>query len=307
MRRSEQEQTLQGLRTVVVRNGAIVAEQGGGTLVPWWSVTKTVIAAAALVLVNEGRLHLDRLLPGQPFTLRQLLQHRAGLCDYGELPEYHAAVVRGDAPWSPDDMLLRSDAARLRYPPGEGWGYSNIGYFLAVRAMEAASGQSLESVLQSRVLHPLEIDQVRVAREVADMAGAAMGKAEGYDPGRVYHGLLVGPLRQAPLLLDRLLTGGLLPAALRDELLTGHPVEGDQGERPWSRPAYGLGVMMDRGRPDHPVGHTGGGPGSAIAVYRTEANGTGTSIAAFGLEASAADVERYAMAARDPRAGGGLH
>ena len=32
-----------------------------------------------------------------------------------------------------------------------------------------------------------------------------MGSAEGYHPGWVYHGLLVGPVEDAALLLDRLL------------------------------------------------------------------------------------------------------
>jgi hypothetical protein len=60
----------------------IVNERGGATIVPWWSFTKTVIAAAVLTLVRDGRLSLDDPVDGQPFTLRQLLQHRAGLPDY---------------------------------------------------------------------------------------------------------------------------------------------------------------------------------------------------------------------------------
>ena len=38
-----------------------------------------VIAAAALVLVQQKRLALDRPLASRHYSLRQLLQHRAGL------------------------------------------------------------------------------------------------------------------------------------------------------------------------------------------------------------------------------------
>ena len=63
--------------------------------VPWWSFTKTVIAAGALALVRDGQLALDEPLANRPYSLRQLLQHRAGVTNYGELPAYHDAVARG--------------------------------------------------------------------------------------------------------------------------------------------------------------------------------------------------------------------
>ena len=74
---------------------------------PWWSVTKTCMAAAALILADRGKLKLDEPLPGRAFTLRQLLQHDAGLRDYAELPDYFAAVERGDPPWSEAELLAR--------------------------------------------------------------------------------------------------------------------------------------------------------------------------------------------------------
>ena len=46
---------------------------------PWWSVTKAVIATCALQLIAQGRLALDEALPGPPYTLGQLIQHRAGV------------------------------------------------------------------------------------------------------------------------------------------------------------------------------------------------------------------------------------
>uniref|UniRef100_UPI0035633B7A serine hydrolase n=1 Tax=Hydrogenophaga sp. TaxID=1904254 RepID=UPI0035633B7A len=112
----------------LIWNGSQVHNDGHDAIVPWWSFTKTVLSAAALSLVRDGWVRLDDAVPEGPFTLRQLLRHEAGLADYGELTEYHAAVARGETPWAVDAMLERIEATRLRYAPGAGWRYSNVGY-----------------------------------------------------------------------------------------------------------------------------------------------------------------------------------
>src|ERR1700761_6603463 len=121
---------------VVVEDGAIVHEEGDRSDVPWWSVTKTAIAAAALTLVGEGRLDLDAALDGRAYTLRQLLQHRAGLRDYGEVPAHREARARHDAGWPPAVMLEQAKADQLIYAPGTNWNYSNIGYFFIRTLLE---------------------------------------------------------------------------------------------------------------------------------------------------------------------------
>ncbi len=103
---------------------------------PWWSVTKTVLASTALSLVRDGLIGLDDPILDQPYTLRQLLRHEAGLADYGELAQYHAAVTNNEPAWSAEEMIQRLDGARLRYNPGTGWRYSNVGYLLIGRLIE---------------------------------------------------------------------------------------------------------------------------------------------------------------------------
>ena len=73
----------------VIERGTVVWQDIGAVSAPWWSLSKTAIASAALVLVQRGRLDLDDSLLGRGFTLRQLLYHAAGLPDYGGLAEYH--------------------------------------------------------------------------------------------------------------------------------------------------------------------------------------------------------------------------
>jgi CubicO group peptidase (beta-lactamase class C family) len=196
------------------QGGDVVSEHGGDTVVPWWSFTKTVIAAAALTLVQAGRLHLDRTLDGQPYTLRQLLQHRAGLPDYGALPEYHVAVTRGVLPWSVSELLDRFRCDHLLYPPGTGWQYSNIGHLIVRQLIERQTDTDLGTALLHLVLEPLGVDEVRFASAPSDLAGVMMGEAPAYHPGWVYHGLLVGAVRSAGMLLGRLLGTDLLAVEL---------------------------------------------------------------------------------------------
>lgn len=263
----------------IVDGGRVVASHDADLLVPWWSFTKTVLAAAALTLVRDGALTLDAALPGRPYTLRQLLQHRSGLTNYGELAAYHAAVARGDEPWSFEELCGRLDADRLLYEPGHGWHYSNIGYAFVARLIEEQLQLPLDSALRQRVLRPLGIEGARVAATPEDLNGVTMGVA-GYHPGWVYHGLLVGTVAEAALLLHRLFEGPLLPDALRDEMATPFCLPGPIPGRPWIQPGYGLGIMCGETTAGSVAGHTGGGPGSTIAVYRA-LSASGRTAAAF--------------------------
>ena len=240
-----------------------------GPPVPWWSYGKTVLASAALALVAQGRLQLDELVRGKPFTLRQLLGHCAGLRCYGTMPAYHAAVAAGGDPWSAEEMLRRVDAGTLAYEPGHGWDYSNVGYLLVRNLIETAAGVPLGAALQHLAFTPLGIVGVTVARDSTDLDVTAWGNARRTHPGWVYHGLLVGPPEAAALFLHRLLAGHLLSPNLLAAMQDAHRVGGAIPGRPWATAGYGLGLMIGQGQPPGEyVGHTGGGPGSTSAVYQ---------------------------------------
>ena len=103
-------------------------------VVPWWSFTKTLIAACALRLVEDGRLALDAPLAAGPYTLRHLLQHRAGTGAAGQLrPLRHQHTELGG-----DDIE----------PLG------GVGADLHQRAMAARAG------VARRPQHPLDARQV---------------------------------------------------------------------------------------------------------------------------------------------------
>lgn len=271
---------------VVVEGGAIVHEEGNRSEVPWWSVTKPAIAAAVLTLVGEGRLDLDAPLAGRAYTLRQLLQHRAGLRDYGPLPAYQEAVAKREKAWPPAEMLERAKADQLIYVPGTNWNYSNIGYFFVRELLEQTTGEPLDQVLRQRVLQPLGLAGVRLAARQGELA-------PDYDSGWVYHGALIGPLAQAALFLDRLLAGRLLPPPLLAAMTDGVPLPGTPTSPVWKSVRYGLGIAIARTHADlETTGHNGSGPGSVLAV----SHGRGRTAAAFGRDEELVTVEQTCVA-----------
>ncbi|VVP05478.1 D-aminopeptidase [Pseudomonas fluorescens] len=276
----------------LVSNGSLLTPEQPDVTVPWWSFTKTVLAAAALSLVRDGLIGLDEGVPEGPFTLRQLLRHEAGLADYSELADYHTAVARNETPWSAAEMLQRLDATRLRYAPGDGWRYSNVGYLFIARLIARVTGLRLEEALTQRVFAPLGLSRIRLATTRADLAYVNMGAASTYDPGWVYHGLLVGPLVEAALCLDRLLDGHLLPQSLLREMQTVRTLGGPIAGRPWVAPGYGLGLMQGMVESGLTLsGHTGVGPGSIIAVYRCIDGNSTASCAVFDESGNEGAVE----------------
>jgi CubicO group peptidase (beta-lactamase class C family) len=288
------------IAVATVQTGRVIGNDAGDALVLWWSFTKTLIATAVLALVRDGVLRLDDRLPERSDTLRLLLQHRAGLADYGELRSYHEAVSRDENAWPIEIMMERADAGRLRFKPGEGWTYSNIGYLIVRQHLESVCGEDLGVVLKRVVFDPLEVVGPQIALTRRDLDGVVPGKRGSYDPQWVYHGLTVGSLRDAALLLDRVLTTDFLPAHLVAEMCTAWPVGGAIEGRPWQTTAYGLGVMTGADTEgSRVIGHSGAGPDSVIAVYHRPDRNPPLTVAAFSPGDDIGRVESAAFGVDD--------
>lgn len=240
---------------------------GISSSVPWWSIGKTVLAIAALRLVEMGLLPLHAKLAGEPFTLAQLLRHEAGLPDYGGFAAYQADIDVGRSPWPVGQLLTALDAARPRYEPGTGWAYSNIGYLKVRMLIEATTGAPLDTTLRQQVFAPLGLATARLALQPADLADVEMGFRCSYHPGWVYHGLITGSVVDAASLLKKLIDGHILQPETFASMLEGRALP-EYRSRTFPNPAYGLGLMLEADNPlAHPLGHRGVGPGSAMAVF----------------------------------------
>lgn len=135
------------------------------------SNTKQFVAAAMLLLVEDGKLSLDdkvaRFLPdltrANEITVRQLLAHTAGYPDYYPL-DYVAPFMA--KPTTVDAILANWGKQPLTFEPGSKWEYSNTGYAIAGRIIEIVSGQSLDAFIRSRITGKLGM------RSVADTSAA---------------------------------------------------------------------------------------------------------------------------------------
>ncbi len=258
-------------------------------VVPWWSFTKTVLASAILKFSEQGEIHLDSHLKGKNFTYRQLLQHTSGLRDYGALPEYHQAVDSGDDPWSTEDLIDRVDADKLMFEPGQGWSYSNIGYLYLKQELERIFDSDLATVLRSTLFSPLNLNDVKLITTQKEFRALSLSNTD-YDPKWCYHGLVTGTTASAARFLHLLSSGEIVKINTLTEMLSPYQLNVDLGNRPWRKPAVGLGLMMEYDENIESYGHTGQGPESTIAVYHFTKSEPIT-IAVFGETNDIAAVE----------------
>jgi CubicO group peptidase (beta-lactamase class C family) len=177
------------------------------------SVSKSLGAIAALLLVVDGRLQFDmpmrdalpelRLVAADAdsgLTLRDLLSHRSGL-------PRHDAVWYGSASERPG-LLERMRHLAPALPMRAGWQYQNLMYMALTLLIERASGQRFESFPQERVLAPLGMTRVNFG--LADML-ADPDHALPYRMGR--GGELLGEAYQR---VDAIGAAGALNASLED-------------------------------------------------------------------------------------------
>jgi D-alanyl-D-alanine carboxypeptidase len=241
--------------TLVAAGGDVEITGDPEARYPIYSVTKTAVAAAVLLLAREGAVELD--------SVRRLLDHTSGVRDYGSLPEYHEAVrTRPGSAWGDDEFLARAAAAGPSFEPGTGWAYSNTGYLLLRRLLDEHGGLA-------GILPRLGLADATVAERTEDLAIAVPAPStlllDGvrdvrgiYDPRWVGHRTLVARAE------DLVGFWRDLPAEMVDPrtfVPIGFEAPG------FVRPCYGLGVMADPGSPLGTVlGHGGGGPGYATAV-----------------------------------------
>lgn len=269
---------------------------------PWWSFTKTVLAIAALRLVEGGKLELDTPRPHQPYTLRQLLLHRAGVPNYGGLAAYHEAVARGEDAWPRGRLLEAVNTEKLDFEPGARWNYSNVGYLFVRDAIEEAAGLPLDEALHQLVLAPLNLPSVRLATKRADFEKIFWPELRNYDPQWVYHGCLVGTAVDAAKLLHGIFRGDLLQHSSIDTIFErSTALDGAVPGRPWTQLGYALGLMSgSMGDVGRAWGHSGGGPHSANAVYHFPDLDRPVTVAAFtNTEAEGpAEFEALSIAAR---------
>jgi CubicO group peptidase (beta-lactamase class C family) len=132
---------------------------------PMWSVTKSFGATVLISLASDGLVALDdpagKYLPAftergdgtfdrRDVTLRHLASHTSGAAIAGK-------TLR-EIQFTPQVDL---HTVQIDTEPGRAFLYSGLGCHILLRALEAATGQGYERLLQQRVLDPLGLRHTR--------------------------------------------------------------------------------------------------------------------------------------------------
>ena len=236
------------------------------------SVVKQFVAAATLLLVEEGRLSLTedihKYVPelpdyGHTITLDHLLTHTSGIRDWdGLMP-----LTNGKA--SALTLTLRQRA--LNFAPGDEWSYSNSGYVLLKEIVARTSGMSFGDFTRTRIFEPLGM---KATRYVADLQEVVRNRALAYDKtgGRWRLDVQVANERGG---------GGALLATAGDLILWNQALTdarlGSFVTAKLQEPAtlangrklgYARGLFIDSNRGGHVVWHTGGAGGYKSVLAR---------------------------------------
>jgi D-alanyl-D-alanine carboxypeptidase len=211
-----------------------------------YSITKTFTAALMLQLRDEQRLTLDdrlarwfpRIDRSDRISLGQLLNHTAGIPDYGWLDAYNDAVrTAPSSPWSFERFAAETFEKGLRFDPGSSWAYSNPGYMLLKRIAEDVAGSSYGAMIRERIARPLGLLRTFVPESVSDLSTLAPAASRGlasdgatrdvrdhYHPGWVSHGVVASTPSDIARFWDAVFCGGLLSAQSLDEMTTLVPI-----------------------------------------------------------------------------------
>ena len=281
-----QRQRITGVSVAVVKDGKIVKASGYGlanaelnipatpeTVYQIGSISKQLIAAGILILVQDGKLSIDdkisEFLEGTPetwrdITVRHLLTHTSGILR--EAPGFSPLRVQAD-----EDVIKTAYPLPLRFAPGEKWEYSNTGYFTLAEIVRAVSGEPWPAFLHKRLFQPLDMKATRTttATEIV------VNRADGYiwREGKLSNADVYLALRPSGAFLSTVLDLAKWDAALYSD----RPLTATTREQMWTpgklnsgaSHTYGFGWAVDTVGGHKRVSHGGSLTGfrSTIARY----------------------------------------
>ena len=151
------------------------------------SISKQFGAMAALLLEAEGKLDLDEdvraYVPGLPdfgvrITPRHLIHHTSGIRDWVHVMSL-AGVERSDVISFEKILRMLFEQQAINFAPGAEYAYSNTGYNLLARVIEAGSGMTFREYTQQRIFEPLGMSGTHFSDDYLEVVP---GRAESYSP-----------------------------------------------------------------------------------------------------------------------------
>lgn len=150
------------------------------------SLSKLITAVAIMKLREEGKLSLDDKIfdrgghlnrPAfskfsdkriRNITIEHLLRHKGGFSNRRGDPMFSLSDISKELNLNravtENELIQYILTKRLAFAPGTGSRYSNVGYFLLSKVIEAVTGQSYESYIKDSILTPNGIYDMHLAR-----------------------------------------------------------------------------------------------------------------------------------------------
>jgi D-alanyl-D-alanine carboxypeptidase len=185
-----------GMSIAVARDGKAVFARGYGmanlqhsvavtpeTVFHIDSISKNILSAALLQLVDEGKLNLDddvtKYVPeaptqGRRVTVRQLLNHTSGIYSFTSLPE---AEANERLDLSHEQVLALFKDKPFDFEPGAAWRYNNSAFYIAGMVVERVTKQEYGSFVREHVFTPLGM----TSAQMCDARAVVPHIASGYD------------------------------------------------------------------------------------------------------------------------------
>jgi CubicO group peptidase (beta-lactamase class C family) len=157
------------------------------------SLSKPITAVAVMMLVDQRKVKLDdpvlkhiklkTVVPRdgeidkrwKKITIRQCLQHtggwdreRRGGFDPVGIPLQISRAVGLNRPPAPNDIVRYMMGQPLDFDPGERMVYSNFGYLVLGRVIEAATGQKYEPWVKKNVLGPVKAASMSLGKAIPE-------------------------------------------------------------------------------------------------------------------------------------------
>lgn len=182
------------------------------------SITKLYVAVAAVKLVHEGRLSLDtsiaeyfpelkdRIEHSENITLRFMLQHKSGIPNFVDHPEFWSKPPKNKK----ETLEYALDLPAL-FMPGEKYSYSNTNYMLISDLIEKIVGYSHQQYIKETILLPLKLENTYGSLYDVNlddvMSGYYVGVEE--DLKSEYTGLMIATAQDVGIFLRALNDGSV--------------------------------------------------------------------------------------------------
>lgn len=151
------------------------------------SISKLYDAVAVTKMVAEGRLSLDKTLADYlpelsgrienagKITLRMMVQHRSGIPNFTDAPDFWAAPTE-----SYEESLALILDKPANFEPGEDYEYCNTNYLLINKIMDDALGYPNFQFIQEKILKPLNLHNTFASLSDVNIDDVMSGYHVGY-------------------------------------------------------------------------------------------------------------------------------